>query len=213
MMQLNDPTIRNLLFDLGGVILNLAPQCTIEAFARLVNRDPDMVLKTYHERHEFSAYEKGDLTDEAFRTALRQMFATQATDDELDACWNAMLLDLPLERIQLLQKLRSRYQLILLSNTNAVHVRHFNQIVKSVTGQNTLDAYFDKIYYSHVLKMRKPEKEIYQHVLRSHQLVASETLFLDDNLSNLEGAQAVGIKTFHVQHPDLIFTLFNEPQA
>ncbi|MFZ6000023.1 MAG: HAD family hydrolase [Bacteroidota bacterium] len=212
-MQTIDPSIRHLIFDLGGVIINLAPTNTVNAFATLSGLSADDVFKLYTQQPVFHDYEKGLLTDAEFRVALRTYFAADATDDQLDACWNAMLLDIPIERIQLLKRLRSKYSLFLLSNTNNIHLQCFNGTVHNLTQQPSLDSLFDRAYYSHEMKMRKPDTEIYEYVLKQHNLAPHETLFLDDNLSNLEGAQKVGIKTFHVQHPDLIFTLFNESKA
>jgi len=199
---------KNLIFDLGGVILNLSVQRTLDAFASLANLAPEFVSQIYHQRSEFIAFEKGELTDIEFRDVLRKLFSATATDKELDACWNAMLLGIPIERIQLLEKLRSRYQLFLLSNTNSIHEQHFNQLVNRKTGHRSLEPLFHKAYYSHTIKMRKPDQEIYEYVLTENNMVAHETLFLDDNLLNLEGAKKLGIKTYHVQHPDLILSLF-----
>ena len=207
-MRAIDSEIKNLIFDLGGVIINLAPDKTVEAFAQLVGWPMQRVMECYQGRPEFHLYEKGRMTDAAFRDALRSMFASQATDAALDACWNAMLLDIPRERLDLLRQLRPNHRLFLLSNTNQIHLNCFNKIVEEGTGVAGLEPFFDGTYYSHVIKMRKPDREIYEFVLQQQSLQPHETLFLDDNHANLVGAQEVGIRTFHVQHPDLIFSLF-----
>lgn len=204
---------KNLIFDLGGVLLNLSLQRTFDAFARLANISPDTVSKTYHQHPEFIAFERGELTDAEFRAALRKLLSITATDSELDACWNAMLVDIPMERLQLLEKLRNRFQLFLLSNTNSIHERHFNRIVNRNTGHSSLEPFFHKAYFSHAVKMRKPDREIYEYVLSESNIIAFETLFLDDSLMNLEGAQQLGIKTYHVHHPDHILSLFSETPA
>jgi len=90
-------------------------------------------------------------------------------------------------------------------------LRHIDQIVKKVSGEPSLRSFFDEAYYSQELKMRKPEIEIYEHVLKQHQLDPALTLFLDDNLANLQGAEKTGIKTFQVEHPDKMMALFHEP--
>jgi putative hydrolase of the HAD superfamily len=205
--------VRNLIFDLGGVILDLSFQRTFTAFARLANLDAEAVAEICHHRPEFNAFEKGDLSEAEFRDALRQLFSTTAADAELDACWNAMLVDIPSERIQLLEKLRSRYRLFLLSNTNSIHARHFNQIVNRNSRHDGLEPLFDKAYYSHASNMRKPDLEIYEYVLNESNLAAHETFFFDDNMANLDSAKQLGISTIHVHHPDLIFTLLNEVQT
>lgn len=203
-----DPNVRNLIFDLGGVLLDLSFQRTFEAFASLTHLDAEFISETCHQHPEFNAFEKGELSEAEFRDALRSLFSTTASDNELDACWNAMLVNIPVERIQLLEKLRSRYQLFLLSNTNSIHARHFNRIVSRNSRHENLEPLFDRIYYSHVINLRKPDPAIYKYVLNESNIIAHETVFLDDNMSNLDSAKQLGIKIVHVSHPDFILTLF-----
>ncbi|HZY80695.1 MAG TPA: HAD family phosphatase [Cyclobacteriaceae bacterium] len=203
-----DSRIKNIIFDLGGVILNLSVDSTLRKFAELSNLPVDKVIATYHSRPEFLAYEKGEITNDEFRASLRNIFGLTANDLALDECWNAMLGDIPQERIELLRELKSKYRTFLLSNTNAIHLDCFSGIVKKAHDIESLEPLFHKAYYSHLMKMRKPDAEIYQYVLKENNLKASETIFLDDNAANLKGAASVGIQTFHVTHPDLIFSLF-----
>jgi putative hydrolase of the HAD superfamily len=203
-----DPKIHNIIFDLGGVILNLSVESTLRKFAALSNQPLDEVVATYHARPEFLAYEKGEITSDEFRANLRKIFGLTSADTALDECWNAMLGDIPPERIDLLRELKSRYRTFLLSNTNAIHVDCFSGIVKKDHNLESLEPLFHKTYYSHLMKMRKPDPEIYEYVLNQNNLKADETIFLDDNAANLKGAASVGIQTFHVTHPDLIFSLF-----
>lgn len=200
--------IKNLIFDLGGVIINLSVDSTYHAFSQLSRKSVRDLKDAAKEVSFFNDYEKGLIDDAAFRNSLREFLEIEAQDHQLDDAWNAMLLDIPQERIELLKRLRNQYQLFLLSNTNNIHLQCFTSIVKDTLGETSLDIYFDKSYYSHLMKMRKPDSEIYQQVLLENSLNANETLFLDDNLSNLEGAQTIGIKTFHVHHPDQLFPLF-----
>src|SRR5690349_1058170 len=108
-----DPKIKNIIFDLGGVILNLSVDSTLRKFAELSNIPFHKVIETYHSRPEFLAYEKGEITNDEFRAALRNIFGLTATDLSLDECWNAMLGDIPVERIQLLRELKSKYRTFL----------------------------------------------------------------------------------------------------
>ena len=202
------PEIKNIIFDLGGVIINLSTQTTVEHFARLGGVTTEEVTNRLMQSSEFHDYEKGLISDDRFRDIVRGMLKVTAIDSDIDRCWNAMLLDIPIQRIQLLERLRSQYRTFLLSNTNEIHLNCFNGIVKKLTGQSSLDYYFERAYYSHRMKMRKPDQEIYEVVLQDNGLIPGQTIFLDDNLSNLAGAERCGINTFHVQQPDLIFTLF-----
>jgi epoxide hydrolase-like predicted phosphatase len=200
--------IKNIIFDLGGVILNLSVESTLKKFAVLSGQPVDKIIGLYHSRPEFLQYERGEITNDQFRKNLREIFGLTNTDLELDAGWNSMLGDIPKERVELLKELKSKYKTFLLSNTNAIHLEFFTGMVKKDHLLESLDPLFHKTYYSHLMKMRKPDPAIYEYVLRDNGLKAEETIFLDDNLSNLEGAASVGIQTFHVTHPDLIFSLF-----
>jgi glucose-1-phosphatase len=201
-----DKKIKNIIFDLGGVILNLSIPSTLKAFASATGKTVEDILPHFSSR-EFLSYEKGLLSDHEFRTHVRLILKTELSDEAIDKCWNAMLGDLPINRIELLQRLFSTHRIFLLSNTNEIHLKRFTEIAKATTGES-LDVYFHKTYYSHQVKMRKPDVEIFELVLKENNLDASETLFLDDNLSNLAGAKLTGIKTFHVETPELIFSLF-----
>jgi glucose-1-phosphatase len=201
-----DKKIKNIIFDLGGVILNLSIPSTLKAFASATGKTVEDILPHFSSR-EFLSYEKGLLSDHEFRTHVRLILKTELSDETIDKCWNAMLGDLPINRIELLQRLFPTHRIFLLSNTNEIHLKRFTEIAKATTGES-LDVYFHKTYYSHQVKMRKPDVEIFELVLKENNLDASETLFLDDNLSNLAGAKLTGIKTFHVETPELIFSLF-----
>ncbi len=204
------PEIKNIIFDLGGVIINLSTQATVKAFSVLGGISEEEVSQRMMQSQAFHEYEKGLISDESFREILRGMLRIKASDDEIDHCWNAMLLDIPIQRIRLLERLKSQYRIFLLSNTNEIHLNCFTGILNELTGKSSMDHFFERAYYSHRMKMRKPDQEIYKFVLEENQLIPGHTIFLDDNLSNLAGAELCGIKTFHVQHPDLMFTLFHD---
>jgi putative hydrolase of the HAD superfamily len=203
-----DPKIKNIIFDLGGVIIDLSVDSTLRKFSELSGHPVNKVVDVYYARPEFLAYEKGEITNEEFRSSLKSIFGLSSLDSELDLCWNAMLGEIPAERIELLRELKSKYKTFLLSNTNAIHLDCFSGIVKKAHNLESLEPLFHKTYYSHMVKMRKPDAEIYEYVLRENSLKADETIFLDDNVANLKGAASVGIQTFHVTHPDTIFSLF-----
>ncbi len=202
------PEIKNIIFDLGGVIINLSTQTTVSQFAKLGGISEEEVNLKLMQSKEFHDYEKGLISDAHFRDIVRSTLAVNAPDTEVDRCWNAMLLDIPMERIRLVQRLKTKYRIFLLSNTNEIHLNCFNGIVRDLTGKPSLDDLFENVYYSHRMKMRKPDQEIYEVVLRENDLNPDHTIFLDDNIFNLQGAEQCGIKTFHVQHPDLILTFF-----
>jgi putative hydrolase of the HAD superfamily len=200
--------IKNIIFDLGGVIINLSVEKTHQAFATLSGLPLQEVKDRVHQATFFHEYEKGLINDSEFRNHLRRSLQLDVDDSQLDHAWNAMLLDIPIERIQLLERIKKNYHLYLLSNTNNIHLQSFNRQVFDLTGFPSLDQYFHNAYYSHLIKMKKPDVEIFEYVLENNNLLATETIFLDDNTDNLDGATKAGIRTFHVQQPDQIFSPF-----
>ncbi len=200
--------IKNIIFDLGGVILNLAVENTHREFSRLSGLPPEEIKTRVHQANYFHAYERGLISDADFRNHLRQSLQLQVTDSELDNAWNAMLLDIPLERFELLQQLKQTHRVFLLSNTNEIHRQCFNGIVHQTSGKANIDHYFHQAYFSHQLKLSKPDIAIYQHVLADQNLLPHETVFLDDNQDNLTGAAKAGLHTFYVQQPNQIFEFF-----
>jgi HAD superfamily hydrolase (TIGR01509 family) len=186
--------IKNIIFDLGGVILNLDNQRTEDAFIGLG-------VKNFREYfgHGFAAsffkeYEVGRISDRQFIDSVRQLTGLAAPDQAIIDSWNALLLDFPAERIQLLKELRKSYRLFLFSNTNALHLAALQKIWTDTFGGGSLDQYFEKTYYSHLLGMRKPDRESFEFILKENELNGQETLFVDDAIVNVEGAELAGLK-------------------
>lgn len=206
-----NPEIKNLIFDLGGVIIDLSIDHTIEAFSLLSGIDKKKATELYNSPG-FEIYEMGLMDDIEFRDYVRSIFSVQSTAAEIDSCWTAMLRGLPVPKLHLLERLKLKYNVYLLSNTNSIHLEYINTVMLPgvVPGADSLDEYFHKAYYSHLMKKRKPNADIFEQVLLENNLAGNETLFLDDNPGNIEGANLVGIKTVHVVTPDLILDYFNE---
>jgi len=158
---------------------------------------------------EFLAFEKGLVDEAQFRNFIRNAYHINASDEAIDECWNAMLLGLPQSKIDLVTTLRQRYRVFLLSNTNSIHLRYINEIiVRDLTGDDEIDVFFDRAYYSHRMGMRKPDAEIYLRVLEENQLKPATTLFLDDNRANVDAANALGINSVYVTSTETIFDVF-----
>ena len=204
-----DPSIKNLIFDLGGVILDLSVNSTLKLFADISGIDSNRVKQLFIDSPGFEAYEKGEITDIEFRDFVRKLYDIDAPDEVLDSCWNAMLVNIPLEKLQLLETLKKTHNVFLLSNTNDIHVHYINNTLLPRVTKKSLDDFFHRAYYSHTMKKRKPDAEIFQKVLELEKLDPSETLFLDDNQANIDGASKLGIKTVHVVNPNMIFDYFS----
>lgn len=203
--------IKTIIFDLGGVIIDLDVERTINGFSSLSGFSPEKVKKLYATHPVFHDYEKGLVTDESFREEIRGLFQSKEVDDShIDDAWNAMLLGIPKSKLELLEKLKERYQVMILSNTNNIHVQQMERnILPKVSDFSSLDHFVHKVYYSHILRMRKPDAEIYQYVLDDQGLRVEETIFLDDNADNVKGAEQVGLKVKYITDSNQIFDLFN----
>ena len=200
--------IKNIIFDLGGVILNIRYQNALEAFQKLSTSQQTIAFTQQKQSRLFDDYETGRISDQAFREGLRQHYEIEASDAEIDAAWNAMLLDIPAERITLLQALSQKYRLFLLSNTNAIHLVHFTRLVAEGFAIPSLDSLFEKTYYSHLIGQRKPDAPVFEHILNRHQLNRRETLFIDDSIQHIEGARQVGLQTLFLAPPLTINEVF-----
>ena len=196
-MQLKD--FPNIIFDLGGVVLNLDYLRTISAFQQLGISEFESNYSQLVQTGLFDDYERGEMTSGDFRDGIRKAFLIEVSDTEIDDAWNAMLLDLPKERLEILRKLGETKRIVLLSNTNEIHIRKFNQALKLEHGLNDLSYYFQKLYYSYEVGMRKPEARIFQHVLDEQGFNPAETLFIDDSPQHIEGARKVGLNAYHLQ--------------
>ena len=204
----DDPSIKNIIFDLGGVILDLSVDSTLASFSELSGKPQDEIKQLFNTAEEFAQYERGNLSDEEFRNFIRRLYQVDAPDETIDACWVAMLKELPVAKLQLLLELKGEFNTFLLSNTNGIHLTYFNTVSLAPHALHSLDAYFHRAYYSHLMGKRKPDTEIYQQVLDENEMDPAQTIFLDDMVSNLEGASKLGIKTIHIPTPEFLYSLF-----
>lgn len=191
-------TVKNIIFDLGGVLVDIDPQKTARAFARLSHSDPVDIMELHKSQNFFVDYEKGLIDDAIFRDSIRHFLGKDIPDLEIDQAWGAMLLYFPSSKITLLNKTRKAYRTFLLSNTNNIHRIKFEKQFKDTTGVVFHDC-FDNVHYSFEMHARKPDAEIFDRVLSENKLAPGETLLIDDSLPNIETAASLGIKTQHVQ--------------
>jgi glucose-1-phosphatase len=194
--------IQTILFDLGGVIIDLHPERTFAAFATLLNKSDAEMRNWYEEATFFKEYEKGLITDTDFRNHIRSYVKHPLSDEAIDQAWNAMLGIIPNRRIEWVKQIAGQKQVMVLSNTNHIHIRAFNEILFHSSGHSELHEIFDVVYFSQMMGMRKPDNEIFSYILDKHQLVPSEVLFLDDSLANIRAAHRLGICTLHIDRPD-----------
>ncbi len=199
--------IKNIIFDLGGVILNIDYHLTAQAFKNLGIKDFDSIYSQAQQNNLFNDLETGQISPQDFRTALKE-YIPQATDQEIDHAWNAMLLDLPQERIELLKAIKGNYRIFLLSNTNAIHIKAFTAYVNQQFGTGLFENLFENHYYSSEIGLRKPNANAFQYVLDQNNLKVEETLFIDDSVQHIEGAKSIGLSTIWLNNKQEITSLF-----
>ncbi|WP_026630442.1 HAD family hydrolase [Dyadobacter alkalitolerans] len=194
--------IKNIIFDLGDVILNIDVPVASKSFAELSGREQAEILELFSKNALFRQFETGELDEMGFRNYVRKILEfSDLSDEAIDTAWNSLLLDLPPERVELIQNLSKNYRLFLLSNTSSIHITQVNKILEASTGVKKLDDLFETVFLSYEMGLMKPDPRIYQKVLEQAGLKAEETLFLDDNRDNIEAASKLGIDTIHVQKP------------
>lgn len=196
----------NLLFDFGGVILNIEFKRTLEAM-RLLNSQGETIPFTQAAQSElFDLMETGRLTPHEFRAGLRTHYNLTATDAELDAAWNAMLLDVPADRLAFIAELRAQgHQTALLSNTNQIHIDAVNLTLKTQYGfEHGIADVLDRVFYSQEVGFRKPGEEVFRHALREMNWKAEETLFIEDSFQHIETARRLGLRTLFLPPPHTI---------
>lgn len=194
--------ITTIIFDLGGVIINLRYQNTIDAFSKLCGFDVSSLYTQHQQVALFDQYETGQISSADFRDGMRSLLGITCDDATIDRAWNAMLLDIPPSRIELLQALARRKRIFLLSNTNEIHKaecdRIFAETVAIANPDLTLSSLFERAYYSHEVGDRKPHPQLFQRVIDEQGLIPSETLFIEDTLQHIQGAASVGLQTIHL---------------
>lgn len=200
--------IRHIIFDLGGVLLNLDVEGCTRAFEKAGLKDIRSVLTGTNEGGIFSEYERGEIGTPEFRDGIRQLASQSLTDDEIDRMWVNELLDIPQEKLDLLVSLRSKYDIYLLSNTNELHWQH---VVESLLPQQNyrIEDLFKETFLSFRMKLAKPDPEIFREVLRQAGLKPEETLFIDDSAVNCQAAQSVSIQTEHYKPGNDLSLLFS----
>jgi putative hydrolase of the HAD superfamily len=192
------------IFDFGNVIINIEFQRIYQTFAKFTAKSPEYIEKKITENQIFKRYETGQFSDEEFREVIRQTLGFPLSDFEVDTAWNAILLDIPAERIELIKKIRQKYPVYLLSNTNNIHIQASNTYLKKAHGISNLDVLFDNLFLSYEMAMWKPDVEIYHSVLKKINMQPNEVIFFDDNLHNIESAKKIGMQTILVEPPTSI---------
>lgn len=198
--------IKNVIFDLGGVLLNIDYHLTIQAFVDIGMSNFQELFTQAQQSELFDKIEVGEISSDEFLSEIKALMPSYVSEVEIRTAWNAMLLDLPSERLDFLLAVKEKYNTALLSNTNSIHLENFYKELKKVHNLKSLDDYFHKVYFSCDLGMRKPNPEIFLKVCELEGFNPSETLFIDDTMQHVEGAKQAGLQALHldVKNTDVI---------
>ena len=202
-MTQNLDGIQNLIFDFGGVIIDIDYDSVQNAFENIGIQD----VRSFYQHDDHSRLvknlETGLISEDEFREAIIQKIDNRVTHEMFDNAWNAILKDVPAKRVKLLEELSNYFHLYLLSNTNIIHYRKYVSDFEQMHGR-TLREMFQKAYFSHELKLRKPDKRIFTYVLDDAGIRADKSLFVDDSEINIRAAEEVGLKSLYKpQHDEL----------
>lgn len=187
--------IKNIIFDFGNVLFDLDLSATDRIIQQLLGDQYPTAKANLLADDVFRLYEVGGLSTDEFVGALCRAAEPPLSPEQVVAAWNAIFIGMPRERFDLLLALRQLYSVFLLSNINDLHANWIDGYMAREHGLPDFQTrYFDAVYYSHLVRLRKPDRDIYEYVLADAELLPGETVFIDDLEPNVAAAQAVGIR-------------------
>ena len=202
-----DSKIKNVVFDLGGVLINLDFDNCLNAFRKAGFQDIEKQACQFRGKGFLPLFELGEISREEFRKAIGKEVSEALSDHEIDDMWNLMLLDIPREKLDLLLKLREHYMVYLLSNTNRIHWDYACEQMFCYRGFRVND-FFEDIFLSFEMHKAKPEKDIYEQMMKEANILPEETFFIDDSAINCQAAISLGIQSYHYHIGEDLSSLF-----
>lgn len=184
--------ITTIIFDFGDIFINIDFKAMENAMKSLGLKEWNADLDKLN-----SKFEKGKIKEEEFLKGI-QKYVSNASLEEIKTAWSKVLLDFPLYRLEFLQNLSHKYQLFLLSNTDAIHVEQFENMVGESFSRDFYQC-FEKVYFSFEIGQRKPEPEAFNYIINKHELSVKRTLFVDDRKANTDIAESLGMKVWNLK--------------
>lgn len=198
---------KNVIFDLGNVVIDIDLSITLKRFGKLGFKQEGNFLNKFKQSGIFSEFEEGKISGDGFINGIKDQMNANVSYQEVSDAWDALMGDYKQDRIETILKLKQTHQVILLSNTNVIHIEGCKNRVPLV---GSLDKLFNRLYYSYEMGMSKPSAQIFEAVLNDANINAEETLFLDDGPANIKVAQSLGIESWLVEFPDQWVPKMNE---
>lgn len=195
--------IENIIFDLGNVILDIDTELSKIEFTKYGLQDFDKLYTLAAQSEIFDRLEVGSIAPKDFYDEFRIITQTNLTNDTIEHCWNALIMDYTPARIEILEKNKTKYRTFILSNTNIIHYYYYTTLLQEKFKIAGLESLVEKAYFSHEIGLKKPGPEIFDYVLTNSKLVAANTLFIDDNEWNIKTADKMGFKTILLKHKTL----------
>jgi putative hydrolase of the HAD superfamily len=202
-----------IIFDLGKVLFDVDYNRTTEAFVNIGVANFSTAYSKQQQTNLFDNFEKGLITPSEFYDAFRREADIPLSDEHIKTAWNAMLIGVPAERYSWLSNIAASNEIYLLSNTNKIHLERVYSMIDADYGIRNFEGLFRNVYYSNRLGMRKPDAEIFMHVIRENSLTPEETIFIDDSIQHVQGALQCGLKAFHLRDDVSIEQLLPEAIA
>ena len=197
--------IRNLIFDLGNVILNIDTKLSEIAFAQYGMNDFEKLYTLASQNELFDRLEVGSITENEFYDEFRRVTGCKLDDKTLEQCWDALIMDFPAARIEMLKHLKAEgeYRTFILSNTNIIHYRFYTALLKRTRGVDGLESLVEHAYFSHEIGLKKPNRDIFDYVVEHSHIKPEESIFIDDNEANIKAANALGFNTIFLKNNDM----------
>ena len=201
---MNKTNIKAVVFDLGGVLIDIDYQKTIDAFIALGVENASDLYNQFDQSKLFEQYEKGQVSSETFISQLEQLTKRNIKKDNIIKAWNAMIGRFPQEKISFIHQIQSKIPCYLLSNTNDIHLK------KVYANSNSdFESLFRKCYYSHLIGKRKPDIATFQWLVDQIDFKASEILFIDDSPQHIKGAERAGLQTIYYENEEDLYSIEN----
>jgi HAD superfamily hydrolase (TIGR01509 family) len=195
--MINQQNVKNIILDLGGVLVDINPELTFSSFKRIFRPEILETLQWNEIPEEFIAIETGKWAKHQFLEYFQNVCKAEVTEEEIIDSWCAMILDFPHDRVEMVKTLSEKYQVFLLSNTNTFHIKYFEKEFKN-RYHFSLHKLFSKVYYSSEIGYRKPDIESYLYVMNDAGIKAEETIMVDDREDNCLIAESLGMKSLKV---------------